>query len=80
MRGVSRVGSPVRQTIFCGRRFCPETLGCPFRCFGRPWRFLLGTIQYSVRVRLYDLEAPNNLLYTVLYTVHYILQSVYYIL
>ena len=53
--GPSRVGSPggrkaslVRQrpTIFSGRKFCSETLGCPFRCFGRPWRFLLGTIQY----------------------------------
>ena len=49
----SRVGYPggreaslVRQTIFCGRRFWSETLGCPFKCFGRPWRFLLGTIQY----------------------------------
>ena len=34
------------QTIFCRRRFCSETLGCPFRRFGRPWGFLLGTIQY----------------------------------
>ena len=51
--GPSKVGSPsgreaslARQTIFCGRRFCSETLGCPFRCFSRPWRFLLGIIQY----------------------------------
>ena len=54
-RCACRVGSPVvvklslvRQTIFSGRRFCSETLGCPFRCFGRPWRFLFGTIQYRV--------------------------------
>ena len=32
-----REASLVRQTIFCGRRFCSETLGCPFKCFGRPW-------------------------------------------
>ena len=53
IRGPSKVGSHggreaslVRQTILCGRRFCSETLGCAFKCFGRPWRFLLGTIQY----------------------------------
>ena len=52
IRGPSRVGSPggreaslMRQTIFCGSRFFSETLGCPFRCFAGPWRFLLGTIQ-----------------------------------
>ena len=28
------VGS--NQTIFCGRRVCSESLGCPFKCFGRP--------------------------------------------
>ena len=39
-----REASLVRQTIFRGRRFCSETLGCPFKCFGRPWRFLLGSI------------------------------------
>ena len=55
IRGPSREGSPggrevslVRQTIFFGRRFHSETLGCPFRCFGKPWRFLLGTIQYRI--------------------------------
>ena len=61
--------SLMRQTIFCGRRFCSETLGCPFRCSGR---VLVGTI----RVRSYDLKAPNNLLYTVLYTIiNYILYT-----
>ena len=43
-----REASLVRQTIFCGRKFSSETLGCPFKCFGRPWRFLSGTIQYRV--------------------------------
>ena len=38
-----REASLVRQTIFCGRRVCSETLGCPFKCFGRPWGFLSRT-------------------------------------
>ena len=41
-----REASLVCQTIFCWRKFCSETLRCPFRCFGRLWKFLLGTIQY----------------------------------
>ena len=73
--GPFRAGSPggleaslVRQSIFCGRKLCSETLGCqtleiPVRDY---------TI-YSNRVRPYDLKAPNNLLYTVPYNVHYIL-------
>ena len=43
-----REASLVRQTIFCGRRFCSETVGSAFRCFGRHWRFLFGTMQYKV--------------------------------
>ena len=30
-----REASLVRQTIFFGRRFCSETLGCPFKCFSQ---------------------------------------------
>ena len=54
-----REASLLRQTIFCGRRFCSDTLGCLFKCFGRPWRFLSGIIQYraiqSVHYTLYTI-------------------------
>ena len=45
-------GLVVVKLLYCakpysvGERFCSETLGCPFKCFGRPWRFLLGTLLY----------------------------------
>ena len=81
IRGPSRVGSPggreaplVRQTTFCGRRFCSETLGCPFRCFGRPWRLLLGTIQYRAIKSVLMTSRPAILDYTlcqVLYTIYF---------
>ena len=37
----------VVKLLWCAKpysvgRFCSETLGCPFKCFGKPWRFLLG--------------------------------------
>ena len=92
--GPSRVGSPggreaslVRQTIFCGRRFCSETLRCPFRCFGRPWRFLLGNIQYRAIKSVLMTSTPPiidytlcHILYTIysrVYTIYYRLYSVY---
>ena len=55
-----REASLVRQTIFCGRRFCSETLGCPFKCFGRPWRFLLGTIQHRAKKSVLMTSRPPN--------------------
>ena len=91
--GPSRMGSPsgreaslVRQTMFCRRRFCSETLGCPFKCFGRPWRFLLGTIQNrAVKSVLVNSRPPIidytlcHILYTIysrVYPIYYRLQSV----
>ena len=82
-----REASLVRQTIFCGRKFCSQTLGCPFKCFGRPWRFLLGTIQYrAIKSVLMTARPPIidytlcHILYTVysgVYTIYYRLYSVY---
>ena len=87
IRGPSRVGSPggreaslVRQTIFCGRRFCSETGGCPFRCFGRPWRFLLGTIQYRATNSVLMTSRPPIIDYTlchILYTIYSRFYTVY---
>ena len=54
-----REASLVCQTIVCGRRFCSETLGCPFKCLGRPWRFPLGTIQYRVRESVLMTSRPQ---------------------
>ena len=83
-----REASLVRQTIFCGRRFCSETLGCPFnKCFGRPWRFLLGTIQYrAVKSVLMTSRPPIvdytlchilYIIYSRVYTIYYRLYAVY---
>ena len=94
IHGTSRVGCPggreaslVRQTMFYGRRFCSETLARPFRCFGRPWRFLLGTIQYKATKSLLMTSKPPiidytpcHILYTIysrVYTIYYRLYSVY---
>ena len=94
IRGPSRVGSAggreaslMRQTIFCGRRFCSETLGCPCRCFGRPWRFLSGNLQCrAIKSVLMTSRPPVtdytlcHILYTIysrLYTTYYRLYSVY---
>ena len=90
----ARVGSPggreaslMRQTIFCRRRFCSETLGCPFRCFGRPWRFMLGTIQFRAIKSVLMTSRPAiihhtlcHILYTIysrVFTIYYRLYSVY---
>ena len=77
----------MRQTIFCGRRFCSETSECPFKCFGRPWRFLLGTIQYRAIKSVLTTSRPPiidytlcHILYTIfsrVYTIYYRLYSVY---
>ena len=82
----SRVGSPggreaslVRQTIFCGRRFCSETLGCPFRCFGRPWKLLLGTIPYKVIESVLMTARPPIIYYTLCYILYTIYSRVYII-
>ena len=98
IHGPSRVGSPggreaslVRQAIFCGRRFCSETLGCLFRCFGRPSRFLLGTMQLwkqyrAIKSVFMTLRPPKidytlcHILYTIYsrdYITYYRLYSVY---
>ena len=74
-----REASLVRQTILCGRRFCSETLGCPFnpfKCFGRPWRFLLGTIQYRAINSVRMTSRPPTIDYT-RYTLEFLLYSVY---
>ena len=76
-----REASLVRQTIFCGRRFCSETLGCPFKCFGRPWRFLLGTIQYRAIKSVLTTSRPPIIDYTlchILYTIYSRLYIIYY--
>ena len=82
-----REASLVRQTIFCARRFCSETLGCPFKCFGRPWKFLLGTIQYrAINSALMTSRPPIidytlchilYMIYSRVYTIYYRLYSVY---
>ena len=89
IRGPSRVGSPggrqaslVRQTIFCGRRFCSQTLGCPFRCFGRLWRFLLGNLQYRAIKSVLMTSRPPIIDYTlchILYTIYSRVYTKYYI-
>ena len=88
IRGASRVGSPggreaslVRQTVFCGRRFGSETLRCPFRCFGRPWRFLLGTLQYRAIKSVLMTSRPPVIDYTlchILYTINSRVYTIYY--
>ena len=88
IRGPSKVGfcggreaSLVRQTIFCRRRFRSETLGCPFRCFGRPWRFLLGTIQDRVIESVLITSRPAIVSCTlcyVLYTIYSRVYTIYY--
>ena len=80
-----REASLVRQTIFCGRRFCSETLGCPFKCGGRPWRFLLGTIQYRAIKSVLMTSRPPIIDYTLChilygYTLEFILCTLDYIL
>ena len=73
-------------SLECGRRFV-QTLGCPFKCFGRPWRLLLGTIQYrAIKSVLMTSRPPIidytlcHILYTMfsrVYTMYYGLYSVY---
>ena len=84
IRGPSRVGSPggreaslMRQTIFCGRRFCSETLGCPFRCFGRRWRFLLGTLQCRAIKSVLMTSRPPIIDYTLCHILHAIYSRPY---
>ena len=81
IRCPSRVGSPAdRAPNFCGRRFCSETLGCPFRCFGRPRRFLLGTIQYRAITSVLMTSRPQIIDYTlchVLYTIYSRVYTIY---
>ena len=86
IRGPSRVGSPsgreasqVRQAIFCGRRFCSETRGCPFRCFGRPRRFLLGTIQYRAIKSVLMTSRPPIIDYTLCHRPYTVYSKVYII-
>ena len=54
-------------------------------CFGRPWRFLLGTIQYRVIVsvlmtsrspRIYDIHCAIYTIYYRIYFIHYRINSV----
>ena len=61
----------------CGRRFCSETLGCPFMCFGRPWRFLSGTIQYRAIESVLMTSRPPTIYYTVCYKLYRIYSRVY---
>ena len=71
----------LRQTVFCGRRFCSESLGCPFRFFGRPWRFLLETIQYRVIESVLMISRPPIIYYTlcyILYTINSRVYTIYY--
>ena len=94
IHGPSSVGSPrggeaslLSQTIFCGRRFCSETLGYLFRCFCRLWRFLLGAIQYRAiksvlmtsrpRIIDYALCHIRCTIYSRICTIYYRLYSVY---
>ena len=72
-----REASLVRQTIFCGRRFCSETLGCPFTCFGRPWRFLLGTIQYRAIKSVLMTSRPPIIDYTLCHILYITYSRVY---
>ena len=74
-----REASPVRQTIFlfCGRRFCSETLGCPFKCFGRLWRFLLGTMQYRAIKSVLMTSRPPAIDYTLCHILYIIYSRVY---
>ena len=72
-----REASLVRQTIFCGRRFCSETLGCPFKCFGRPWRFLLGTIQYRAIKSVLMTSRPPIIDYTLCHILYIVYSRVY---
>ena len=72
-----REASLVRQTIFCGRRFCSETLGCPFKCFGRPLRFLLGTIQYRAIKSVLMTSRPPIIDYTLCHILYIIYSRVY---
>ena len=86
IHGPSRVGSSggreaVRQTIFCARRFCSETLGCPFGCFGRPYTFLLGSIQCKVTESILMTSRPPIIYYTlcdILYTLYSRVYIIYY--
>ena len=76
-----REASPMRQTMFCGRRFCSETLGCGFRCFGRPWRFLLGSIRGRMIESVLMTFRPPIICYMlcyILYSVHCIVCIIYY--
>ena len=76
-----REASLARQTIFCGRKFCSETLGCPFKCFGRPWRFLLGTIRYRAMKSVLMTSKPPIIDYTlchILYLIYSRVFSIYY--
>ena len=71
----------VRQTKFCERRLCSETLGCPFRCFGRPWNFLLRTIQWRVIESVLMTSRPPIIYYTlcyILYTIYFRVFTAYY--
>ena len=76
-----REASLLRQTIFCGRRFCSETLGCPFKCFGRPLRFLSGTIQKGAIKSVLLTSRPPGVDYTLchnLYTIYARVYTIYY--
>ena len=75
-----REASLVRQTIFRGRRFCSESLGRPFKCFGRPWRFLLGTIQYRAIKSVLMTSRPPIIDYTlchILYIMYFRVYTLY---
>ena len=55
------------KPCFVGEKFCSETLGCRFRCFGRPWRFLLGTIRCRVIEFVLMTSRPPMICYTLCY-------------
>ena len=72
-----REASLVRQTLFCGRRFCSETLGCPLKCFGRPWRFVLGTLQYRAIKSVLMTSRPPIIDYTLCHILYIVYSRVY---
>ena len=79
----SNEASLMRQTIFCGRRFCVENLGCRFKWFGRPWRFVLGTIRCRVIKSVLMTSTPQEFaircaIYCTLYTLEFVLYTMDY--
>ena len=49
----------------------------PFRCFGRPWRFLLGAIQYRVIESVLMTSRLPIIYYTLCYILYTVCSRVY---